>query len=489
MTPNMSSDVSAANGTALPQIAIDQPALPSGEGSIGGLQAAFGADNFTGTLTGSITLALPAARGLEPAIALKYNAAGGNGPYGLGFDLELPKISIRTQTVPRYDGHDSYVFSGRILEPDRNTAVAKRSEDGIDYEVSRFRPIIETDFAIVERWTRSSDGDEHWRVVTRDAKVTQFGTGPDSRIADPAGPRRVFSTDLKSLAVFRAVVEHGGFMGAQAALDLGQPAVSFHIKALEERVGFRLCHRGRAGFTLTEKGEMVYEHSKTLFAALSDYESILGELRHTITGTLRLGLVNNTISDPGLPMHEVVRAFMQQAPQAQLEITIAVPEQLVTEIGNGGLDIAIIPETRRYKGLKFSLFYEERDSLYAAPTHPIWKSGTIDRATVEKHAFVVWPYANLRELQHFPAAPVKATASNIEAQAMFVLSGHFLGYLPDHLAQAWVDRNQLQTVLADTAGLASPFFIVTRERERRPLLLRTFIRELVSGSWARAHAV
>lgn len=71
---------------------------------------------------------------------------------------------------------------------------------------------------------------------------------------------------------------------------------------------------------------------------------------------------------------------------------------------------------------------------------------------------------------------------------MFVLSGHLLGYLPDHFAQTWVDRDQLRVVLAETAGLASSFFIVTRERERRSLLLRTFIRELVSGSWARARS-
>lgn len=298
---------------------------------------------------------------------------------------------------------------------------------------------------------------------------------------------RLSSIDIKSLAVFRAVVEHGGFMGAQAALNLGQPAVSFHIKALEERVGFRLCHRGRGGFALTERGEMVYEHSKTLFSALSDYESVLGELRHTISGTLKLGLVDNTISDPGLPMHQVVGKFLQQAPQARLEITVAVPEQLLTEIGNGGLDIAIIPDTRRYKGLNFSLFYEERHSLYAARGHPVWKTEPLDQAAVQKHAFVVRPYANMRELQHFPSAPVKATASNIEAQAMFVLSGHFLGYLPDHFARAWVERGELRAVLPEAAALSSPFFIVTRERERRPLLLRTFIRELVSGSWARAH--
>lgn len=70
---------------------------------------------------------------------------------------------------------------------------------------------------------------------------------------------------------------------------------------------------------------------------------------------------------------------------------------------------------------------------------------------------------------------------------MFVLSGHFLGYLPDHFAERWVAEGLLRAVLAEEAGLASPFFIVTRERERRSLLLRTFIRELVSGSWARAH--
>lgn len=298
---------------------------------------------------------------------------------------------------------------------------------------------------------------------------------------------RLSSADLKSLAVFRAVVEHGGFIGAQAVLNLGQPAVSFHIKALEDRVGFRVCHRGRAGFALTEKGEMVYEHSKTLFSALADYESILGELRHTITGTLRLGLVDNTITDPELPIHEVVRSFLRQAKQARLEISIGVPEQLVTEMGNGGLDIAIIPETRRYKGLKFSAFYEEIHSLYASTTHPLWKESMIDHALVERHAFVVRPYANLRELQYFPSAPIGATASNMEAQAMFVLSGHFLGYLPDHYAKRWVGEGNVRPVLPETTRLASPFYIVTPERERRSLLLRTFIRELVSRSWARAH--
>ena len=67
--------------------------------------------------------------------------------------------------------------------------------------------------------------------------------------------------DLTSLTVFRAVVEHRGFLGAQVALGLSQSAVSFHLNALEQRIGFRLCQRGRSGFQLTDRGSFVYEDS------------------------------------------------------------------------------------------------------------------------------------------------------------------------------------------------------------------------------------
>lgn len=298
---------------------------------------------------------------------------------------------------------------------------------------------------------------------------------------------RLSQNDLKSLQVFRAVVEYGGFTGAQAALDIGQPAVSFHIKALEDRVGFRLCNRGRGGFSLTERGQIVYERSKGLFSSLSDFESVLGELRHTITGTLRLGVVDNTITNKEMPIHDLVHEFLRQAPRAQIEITVSLPEQLMAEIGNGGLDIAIVPEVRQAKGLNSTRFYDEAHSLFAAEGHPILKADPLSRAVVEEQAFAVRSYGNSRELVHFPKAQVHAKASTMEALAMFVLSGHFIGYLPDHYAGLWVRQGRLRALLPEETAIVSPFFIVTQMRERRSLLLRTFLRILVSASWARTH--
>lgn len=298
---------------------------------------------------------------------------------------------------------------------------------------------------------------------------------------------QVADTDLRSLAVFRAVVEHRSFLGAQVALGLSQSTVSFHIKALEDRLGLRLCRRGRGGFELTDRGAVVYERSRELFLALDTFESGVGVLKRRITGTLRLGLVDNTITDPDLPIHRLIEVFGRKAPDAILTVTIDAPEALLADLGNGGIDIAILPETQRYRGLKFSPLRDERHSLHCAVTHPLFERRTVTRADVARHAFVVRPYANSRELQHFPSAIARAYASNMEAQALFILSGRYLGYLPDHYARAWVEKGAMRAILAGMTSIDSPFFIVARAADRPTALRDLFMTELVGLASERAH--
>lgn len=300
---------------------------------------------------------------------------------------------------------------------------------------------------------------------------------------------QVAQSDLRSLAVFRAVVEHGSFLGAQVALGLSQSSVSFHMKALEERLGFRLCQRGRAGFELTDRGAAVYEKSKALYLALNAFEGGVGLLKHTITGMLRLGLVDNTITDEDLPISRVIAAISRKAPDAVIRIVIDTPEDLITELGNGGIDIAILPEVQPYAGIRLSPFKDERHSLYCGVGHPLWTvpAEALSPDLIEAHGFVVRPYANRRELQHFPNALVKATASNMEAQAMFILSGHFVGYLPDHYAAPWIEQKRFRALLPQETGISSPFVIATRQAERAPAVLDLFVREFTAIASERLH--
>lgn len=296
-------------------------------------------------------------------------------------------------------------------------------------------------------------------------------------------------TDLRSLAVFRSVVEHNGFAGAQVALGLSQSAVSFHIKALEDRLGFRLCRRGRGGFELTDRGTIVHERSNALFLGLNAFESEVGKLRNRIVGTLRLGLVDNTVTENALPIPRLIDRICRRAPEGRVDIQIDTPDQLSASLAAGDLDAAILPETGLAAGIKASRLHDERHSLYCGASHPLYAvpDDTLDVARISAHPFVARPYANMRELRHFPDAEVRASASNMEAQAMFILSGHYLGYLPDHYAKSHVAGGLMRPLLGDRAAITSTFVIATRTGERASDILDLFVQELIAAISERIH--
>ena len=74
----------------------------------------FSSEPSTGTAQFSITIDTPnGPNDIGPRLALRYDGSAGNGPFGLGFDLRLPRI-LRSLAhgVPRYDTSDPLVLEG-----------------------------------------------------------------------------------------------------------------------------------------------------------------------------------------------------------------------------------------------------------------------------------------------------------------------------------------------------------------------------------------
>ncbi|MGH7083507.1 MAG: LysR family transcriptional regulator [Acetobacteraceae bacterium] len=299
---------------------------------------------------------------------------------------------------------------------------------------------------------------------------------------------RLSAVDIRGLAVFRAIVEHGGFAGAQLALSMSQSTISFHLKALEERLGFSLCRRGRRGFELTARGAAVYEQSQALATTLGTFESRLGELRDRAIGALRVGIVDTTLTDEELGMADVINRFVNKASEVDLRITIASPEQLISEMAKGGLDLAISPRIEPLPGYRQVNFHQEIHSLYCSRRHPLFDRRAITKTDAEAYPFVVRPYANRSELRHFPNVEVRAHASNMEAQAMHVLSGRMLGYLPDHAARIWGAGGRLRALLVSETQLCSQFAIVSSGQQEPSLPHRLFVDELLRRARSAATA-
>src|SRR6266480_4536070 len=78
--------------------------LPKGGGALHGIGEKFHPDLHTGTGNFSIPLAMPSGRnGLQPDLTLRYSTGSPNGPFGMGWSIEVPRITRKTSNgIPRY---------------------------------------------------------------------------------------------------------------------------------------------------------------------------------------------------------------------------------------------------------------------------------------------------------------------------------------------------------------------------------------------------
>jgi RHS repeat-associated protein len=150
----------------------------------------------------SVPIALsPGRSGFAPQLSLTYDSGAGNGPFGFGWQLSLPRVTRKTDKgLPRYRDRvdsDIFILSGAedlvpVLGPDSVPHDVGAEVGGEIYTIRRYRPRIETLAARIERWTRQRDGDVHWRSYSRENVLTLYGLDAESRIADPDEPSRVF---------------------------------------------------------------------------------------------------------------------------------------------------------------------------------------------------------------------------------------------------------------------------------------------------------
>jgi DNA-binding transcriptional LysR family regulator len=95
--------------------------------------------------------------------------------------------------------------------------------------------------------------------------------------------------DTTRLVTLQAVLAHGSFTAAAAALHLTQPAVSRQVALLERQLGTMLVHRTQQGVRPTEAGRLLLARAEPLLAGLERAEREVRDLAGLARGTVRLG--------------------------------------------------------------------------------------------------------------------------------------------------------------------------------------------------------
>ena len=287
--------------------------------------------------------------------------------------------------------------------------------------------------------------------------------------------------DLRLLRVFDAVVRCGGFSAAQAELNVGQSTISMQIAQLEVRLGTRLCERGRGGFRLTDQGRTVREATQRLLIAIDDFRSEADLLKKTVSGTLNLGLIDNTVTDRDSPLPAVLKRFLSRGPDVGVHIYIGSPSELEQRVLDGRLHAAIGHFPHPVPGLASVKLYDEQHGLFCGAEHVLAQSqGSAARKLIEQlqgARVVARGYLRRKDLDLLQVDAAALTADNVEAQAILILSGSCIGFLPLHYAAHWVLKNELLQLLPDRMTLVSHFSAITRRMKPAPLV-KIFVSDL-----------
>lgn len=300
--------------------------------------------------------------------------------------------------------------------------------------------------------------------------------------------RGITDPDFRLLKMFRTVVEAGGFAPAQLQLNLSQPALSLQMSQLESRLGVRLCQRGRAGFRLTEEGRRVYESSLRLLNAAGEFGEQLEAMQGRLVGELHLGIVDSIATNADFRLPEAIARFKRRESAVRLALHVAPPPELERAVLDGRYHIAIGHFPTRVGSLQYRHLLREEHRLYVGRDHPLFRAGRDGGlARVRELEHVVRGYATTRPAPPEASVNATATANNMEAILVLILSGSFVGHLPAHFAEPWVKRRLLRPIASPQFQFHTDFDVISRKDATPTLATRVFLED-IEAAFAAADA-
>lgn len=292
--------------------------------------------------------------------------------------------------------------------------------------------------------------------------------------------RRLDTIDLRLLRVFSTLVDAGGFAGAQITLNLSQSTLSTHLADLEKRIGGQLVVRGRKTFRLTDLGRATHEAANKLFLDVDEFRHRVGAANGRLTGRLRIGIVDGVVSSPSLNLQDVIGRMLQPDVDLFVDLVQATPFELEQAVAEGRRDVVIGPLSQRAPGVVYKPIFREAHRLYCGRTHPLFAlpDDAIGRGQIEQARLSVRGYRQLEDLYRIGHPKAAASVLQMEAQAMLVLSGRYLGFLPCHVAEMWVARGDMRTLQPRTYAFESQHFAAYRRKDGTVPAVAAFLRSL-----------
>lgn len=184
--------------------------------------------------------------------------------------------------------------------------------------------------------------------------------------------------DLHQLKTFVAVAREGSITRASERLHLSQPAVSAHIKSIEDALGLTLFDRTPRGMGLTPDGQRLLARAEQALAAHHELMAEATRLKGRLTGRFRLGAGGNANRAAA---GRLVTVLAERCPEVEVVLTHGTSLEVLTGLRNGAFDAGFYnepgeadPALAAVEVSRFGIYVVAAPRLIAASGPPDWRS-------------------------------------------------------------------------------------------------------------------
>jgi DNA-binding transcriptional LysR family regulator len=256
--------------------------------------------------------------------------------------------------------------------------------------------------------------------------------------------------DLKTLATLREIVERGGVAEAGRALNVGQPAVTKRLRALERSFGLELMVREAGRLRLTTAGERVYQFARLVM----DHQlELVGDLNQLKAGRDRLRLaVTQSIGEHLLP--ELLLAFADAFPDYRIDSRVGYSRSIHTRLATGLADLALTEIQPDHPDVLVQKWLDDELVLVCSPGHALGTREMLAVAEIPELTYVLRERESSMRITldrtladiGISELPVAMEVGSTDTIVEMLERGRHVSFLPRFAVRGAIDAGELHLI-------------------------------------------
>jgi DNA-binding transcriptional LysR family regulator len=182
-----------------------------------------------------------------------------------------------------------------------------------------------------------------------------------------------------------AVYECGSFVNAARRLNITQPAVSQHVKALETEFGVKIFERVGGKLIVTKQGEKVIRCAQKMLGLFNELTQELSDGRY-LRDHLTVGVTRTAESNP---VAEALARFCAENEGISVKLITEPVKNLYAMLKTYELDMAVVEGRKPDPSLRFLLLDTDDLVLAVSPNHPLAKKDMVSLPELKKERLIL----------------------------------------------------------------------------------------------------